>query len=166
MTIYLVVPLFIVVALLQSTLMPQLAVWGVFADLPLLFVVSWALLSGAREGAIWGFVAGLAVDFFSGAPFGAATLGLLAAGTLSGVGQHAVFRHHAFLPSLVALLATIVYGAVFLLVLQITGQGVVLLGSLFRLVLPSALLNACLVPVVFVLTRVAHRRLGHADMEF
>ena len=166
MTIYLVVPLLAIVAILQSTLVSHFRIWGVFADLPLLVVVSWGLLRGSREGLIWGFIAGLAVDLFSGAPFGAATFGLMAAGSLSGLGQSTVFRSQLFLPLIAVLLATVVYDMLFLLVVWISGYPVSWLDSLFRLVLPSAALNAALTPVVFVIMRWLNTRFGREEMEW
>jgi rod shape-determining protein MreD len=164
-TIYLVIPLMIAAALLQVALIPHLSVWGVFADLPLLLVLSWGLLRGSREGVVWGFVAGLFTDLFSGGPFGAATLSLMAAGALSGQGQNIVFRHYLLLPSLMALLGTVVYDLLFLLVLQITGHAVVWLETVARIVVPSAALNACLIPIVLGLMRLLHRRLGQEAIE-
>ena len=166
MTIYLIVPLLAIVAILQSTLVSHFRIWGVFADLPLLVVVSWGLLRGSREGLIWGFIAGLAVDLFSGAPFGAATFGLMAAGSLSGLGQSTVFRSQLFLPLIAVLLATVVYDMLFLLVVWISGYPVSWLDSLFRLVLPSAALNAALTPVVFVIMRWLNTRFGREEMEW
>ena len=165
MTIYLVVPLLLIVAVLQTTLVPHLAIGGVFADLPLLVVVSWSLLRGAREGVIWGFVAGLVVDLLSGAPFGAATLSLIAVGFLSGLGEATVFRTHVALPLVVVFLATILYDLIFLLIVQISGQTVSWLDSLFRVVLPSAALNAVLTPIVFGLMRWLYTRFGREEME-
>jgi rod shape-determining protein MreD len=165
-TIYLVVPLLVVVAILQTTLVPHLAIWGIFANLPLLVVVSWSLLRGPREGMIWGFVAGLAVDLFSGAPLGASTLALIAVGALAGLGAATVFRAHIALPLLAMFLATIVYDLLFLLVVGISGYPVAWLESLYRLILPSAVLNAVLTPVVFVAMRWLHARLGREDMEW
>jgi len=165
-TVYLVVPLLFVVALLQSTLVPHLSIWGVFADLPLLVVVSWSLLRGSREGAIWGFIAGLAVDLFSGAPFGAATLSLIVAGLLGGLGQATVYRTHIALPVIMIFLTTIVYDLLFLLIVQISAQPVDWLGSLFRIVLPSAMLNAVLTPPVFLTMRWLYNRFGREEMEW
>lgn len=165
MTIYLVVPLLVIVAVLQTTLVPHLAIWGVFADLPLLVVVSWSLLRGAREGVIWGFVAGLVVDLLSGAPFGAATLSLIAVGFLSGLGEATVFRTHVALPLVAVFLATILYDLLFLLIVQISGQAVSWLDSLFRVVLPSAVLNAVLTPIVFGVMRWLYTRLSREEME-
>lgn len=146
--------------------MPHLAVWGVFPDLPLLIVVSWSLQRGAREGAVWGFIAGITIDLFSGAPFGAATLSLTIVGFLSGLGQAAAFRAHVALPLLAMFLATILYDLIFLLVILISGQTVALLDDLFRIILPSAVLNALLTPVVLRAMRMLHTRLSREEMEW
>jgi rod shape-determining protein MreD len=164
-TIYLVIPLLVVVAVLQTTVVSHLTIWGVFADLPLLLVVSWGLLRGTREGMVWGFVGGLVVDLLSAAPFGAASLSLLAVGFLSGLGKATVFRAHVALPLVTVFLATIVYDLIFLFVLQISGQTVTWLSSLFRIALPSAALNAVLTPVVFGMMRWLYTRFGREEVE-
>lgn len=166
MTLYLVVPLLITVAILQTTIVPQLAIWGVFADLPLLVVVSWSLLRGAREGILWGFIAGLAVDLFSGAPFGAATFGMIAVGFLSGLGHATVYRAQIALPLVTMFLATIVYDLIFLAIVWLSGHPVTWLDSLFHLILPSAVLNTVLTPVVFVIMRWLNNRFGREEMEW
>jgi rod shape-determining protein MreD len=165
-TIYLVVPLLAVVAILQTTIVPGLAVWGVFANLPLLVVVSWSLLRGPREGAVWGFIAGLMVDLLSGAPFGAATLSLITVGFLTGLGETTVFRARIALPMVAMFFATIVYELLFLLVVQISGQPVTWLDSVFRIVLPSAILNAVLTPIIFLTMRWLYARFGRKEMEW
>ena len=166
MTIYLVLPLLATVAILQTTLVPSLAIWGVFANLPLLFVVSWGLLRGPREGALWGFIAGLMVDLLSGAPFGAATVSLIVVGFLAGLGETTVFRARIALPMIVMFLATIVYELLFLLIVQISGQWVAWLDSVFRLVIPSAILNAVLTPIVFLAMSWLYARFGREEMEW
>lgn len=165
MTIYLVIPLMLFAALLQVALIPHLSLWGVFADLPLLLVLSWGLLRGSRQGALWGFVAGLFVDFFSGGPFGAATLSLMAAGALSGLGQTIVFRHYLLMTPLVAVLGTLVYDLLFLLVLAATGHTVIWLETAVRIVFPSAVLNACLILIVLGFTRLLHLRFGQEAIQ-
>ena len=165
MTLYFVIPMLIAVALLQVALVPHLMVWGVFADLPLLVVLSWGLLRGGREGALWGFVAGLFTDFFSGGPFGAATLSLMAAGALSGLGQNIVIRHYFLLPPLMALLGTVVYDLLFLLIRAASGHTVLWLETVMRIVLPSAVLNAALIPLILGLARLLRRRFGQEAIE-
>lgn len=166
MTLYIVVPLLVVVAILQTTVVPQLTVWGASANLPLLVVVSWSLLRGSREGMIWGFIAGLIVDLLSGAPFGAASLPMIAVGFLAGLGQATVFRAHIALPLVVMFAATVVYDLLFLLVVRLSGYPVDWLDSLLRLILPSGLLNAVVMPIVFVLLRWLNQRFGREEMEW
>jgi rod shape-determining protein MreD len=165
-TIYLVVPLLVVVAILQSTIIPQLAVWGVFADLPVLLVVSWGLLRGPQEGIIWGFIAGVVVDLLSGAPFGAATLSLMMVGFLSGLGKNSVFSGHIVFPVVAMFLATLLYNICFLLIVWLSGQPVIWLDSVVRIILPSAVLNAALAPIVYLPTRWANARFGQQEMEW
>ena len=166
MTLYLAVPLLVVISILQTTIIPELAVWGVFADLPLLVVVSWSLLRGSREGIVWGFITGLTVDLFSGAPFGAATLPMILVGLLAGLGQATIFRAHVALPLVAMFLASVLYDLLFLLIVRLSGNPVAWLESLLRLILPSALLNALLMPIVFVIMRWLSMRFGREEMEW
>lgn len=166
MTLYLVVPLLLLIAIVQTALVPYLSIWGIFADLPLLVVVSWSLLQGKREGLVWGFVAGIGIDILSGAPFGTATLSLALVGVLAGLGEATVFRNHIALPLLAVFLATILYDLVFLLIVAILGQPVPWLDSLVRIVLPSAALNVVLIPLIFLPMRLLHRRFVRKEMEY
>ena len=166
MSPYLVVPFLVAAAVFQATIMPHLAIWGVFAELPLLLVAGWGLLQGPREGLIWGFIAGVALDILSGAPFGAATLSLMAAGLLSGLGKNSVFATHLVYTVAVALLATILYNLVFLLIVWISGYSTVWLDSLFRIILPTALLNALWMPFIYGGMRILYRRFGTEAMEW
>lgn len=166
MTTYLVVPFLVVVVILQATVVPRLAVWGVFADLPVLLVVSWGLLRGPREGILWGFIAGVAIDILSGAPFGAATLPLMLVGFLSGLGKNSAFTAHIVFPVAIMFLATVLYNVCFLLIVWISGQPVVWLDSFVRIVLPSAVLNAVLAPIIFLPMQWLHARFGQEEMEW
>jgi rod shape-determining protein MreD len=170
MTIYLVIALLAVVGLVQATLVPLVAVWGVFPDLPLLLVVSWGLLRGSRQGLLWGFVAGIIVDLFSGAPFGAATLPLMAVGFMAGLGETIVFRN-VLLLLLAMFLATVVYDLLFLFMVQISGDLLIMKegtghtvewsGSLARVIGSSAVLNALLALPISGGMRVLDRRFRH-----
>ena len=166
MTIYLVVPLLVAVALLQATIVPRLTIWGVHIDLPLVVVVNWSLLQGSRDGAIWGFIAGLAVDVLSGAPFGAATLSMVAVGFLSGLGHATVLRARVVLYLGAMFLATLVYDLLFLLVVWISGAAVSWLESFWRIMLPSAVLNTAITPILFVMLRWLRDRFRREEMEW
>ena len=165
-TIYLVVPVLVVIALVQATVMPHVAVWGIFPDLPVLLVSSWGLLRGQGEGAVWGFIAGAALDLLSGAPFGAATLALIAVGATAGLAKGSALQAHVALPLLTVFLASILYDLVFLFVLRVAGDTVVWVDSFVRIILPSAVLNAVLIPPVLGLMRWLDNRYLREEMEW
>ena len=163
MSIYLVVPMLAFIAVLQATVVSRIRVWGVFPDLPLLVVVGWGLIRGRREGLVWGFVAGTVVDLFSGAPFGAATLPLMAVGFLAGLGTAHVFRN-LLLPLVTIVVATLVYDLLFLFVVRISGLKVEWLDSVLRIIVPSAILNALCTPVVVGSMRLLYNRFRREEV--
>ena len=55
---YLLVPFLLVVALFQTTVLPELTVLGIKPELMLLSVLAWSLLRGVEEGLVWAFVDG------------------------------------------------------------------------------------------------------------
>jgi rod shape-determining protein MreD len=144
----------------QSALLPHLRIWGVFPNLMLMVVVSWSLLRGADQGLVWAFAGGLLVDLLSGSPLGAGTLALMAVAFLAGIGEVNVFRTHIALPLAAVLLSTLLYGLLMLLALQVTGQPVDWPGSLAKTVLPSAVVNTLLTPLVYGTIYWLHRHLG------
>jgi rod shape-determining protein MreD len=163
---YLAVPTLIVVALLQATVMPHLTIWGVSPDLVVLVVASWGLLQGTTEGCLWGFIAGVSIDILSDAPFGAATISLVLVGLTAGLAKRSPLQAHFTLPALVVFLTTIVYNTVFMIVLQIAGQSIIWFDTLWRITLPSAVLNALLAIPVFGLMRWVHTRFLRKEMEW
>jgi len=164
MNLYAAILLLGAVAIAQSTAMPHLTIMGVKPDLMLLAVMSWSLLRGSEEGLVWAFIGGLALDLLSGAPFGASTLALMAVSFFSGLGEVRIFRTHIVLPLLTALFATIVYDLLFLFLLQMSGWPVAWLDNLVKVILPSALLNMALSPIVYQILRWLHRATGKPSL--
>jgi len=165
-TIYFALPLLLVVALLQATVMPHLVLWGVFPNLPLVIVASWGLLRGSGQGLTWGLVAGVALDLFSGAPFGTSILTLIAIGALSGQAKRIPLHTDVTLSLITVFAASILYGLLFLLLLQVQGQTVLWWDTLIRIIIPAAALNVILTPVVFPLLRWVYNRYFSQEMEW
>jgi len=165
-SIYLIIPALLIVALVQATWMPHLALYGVFPNLPLLVVTSCGLVRGVGRGALWGFIVGVAIDFLSGAPFGAAAIALVVIGFLAGKAKSGAIRAHIALPMLTVLAATLIYELLFLLILTISGEQVVWRPSLARIILPAAALNAVLTPPVLWSMRWLDRRFAEKEMEW
>lgn len=146
MNLYLTIPLLAVVALLQGVLFSRVSLWGARPDLMLLIVMLWAMVRSLDEGLVWGFIGGLLVDLLSGGPLGGSSLALLAAAFLAGQ----PWGHG--LGSLVRLLLLAFAGALtyyLVLLIALTAGHTVAWGfSLWRVALPSTLLNVALAPFV------------------
>ncbi|MCK4449775.1 MAG: rod shape-determining protein MreD, partial [Anaerolineae bacterium] len=136
MNIYVTILLLIAIVIIQTTAMPHLTVMGVKPDLMLLMVISWSLLRGAQEGAIWALVGGIGLDLVSGAPFGTSTVALVALSLVAGLGELSVFRTHIALPLIATLIATLAYDLFFLLLLYAEGRSIAWTDSLTKVVLP------------------------------
>lgn len=71
------VPLLILAAALQVTIVPQLRVQGGEPDLVLLIVLAYARRATLEQGVTWAFVGGLALDLLSSTPTGTHILSLI-----------------------------------------------------------------------------------------
>jgi rod shape-determining protein MreD len=107
---YLMPFLLLAASLLQSTAASRIQVRGVKPDLVLLLVVVGTLIYGSREGLLWAFIGGLALDLFSGGPLGSSSLALMAATLVAGVGYSSLSRYHLLVPLSAIALGTLVYG--------------------------------------------------------
>ncbi len=121
MRLLVAVCLLLLAALVQSEIGPALPLLGGRPDLPLVFVLAWAVQRGANEGAIVGFVAGLLLDSVGYTPFGlnAALLGI--AGYVTGLPEANVYRGNFPFFVGIAVLITLAYHTLTFLALQAYG---------------------------------------------
>jgi rod shape-determining protein MreD len=122
--------------------MPSLSWSGVMPDLMLLFVVSWSLLRGTKEGLLWAMGGGLMLDLMSGGPFGVASASLVLSSVIIGMGELNVVRGTFWLPLVASLLATAIYNVVYWAILQVTGRFFYTVHGVLQLMGPSVMLNA------------------------
>jgi rod shape-determining protein MreD len=155
-----------ILALLQSTLLPHVQVLGVQPDLVLLVIVAWSLLRGAEEGMLWALTGGLALDILSSARLGTNTLPLLLIGFLAGLWQRGLVRQEVLVPFLAIPVATIVYQSAIVALLKLLGWPGTWSASIRHSILPTALVNTLLMPVVYVLMRRIHRRTHDENIEW
>ncbi len=181
---YFTLPFLLLVAIFQSTAAPRLTVAGARPDLMLLSVVSWSLLAAVRarelqyageppsllrginDGVTWGFTGGLFLDLISGAPLGASALALMAAAAAVGIIGIGVSGGMLILAPLMAILGTAVYHLVFLGGTALAGRPVFIGSSLTHVILPSAIFNLALIPVVYILLGIVDRRAGRERLEW
>lgn len=153
MSPYLVVPLLAVIALIQTTLLPIFLPGPVRPDLMLMIVVGWGVVHGDGEAALWGLAGGLVLDLFSGAPFGLHTFGLGAIGWLADTLQTNFFRSNLLVPLATIFVATILYHIGQAAVMQLLGYTINWAFYSFNVVLPTAILNTALMPLVYFFLR-------------
>jgi rod shape-determining protein MreD len=159
MSYWFIVPVLGLSAFLQATLVPLLAIGGWKVDLPLLVIVSWGLLSVPGEAGLWGFIAGIFLDLFSGLPFGTQTLALTSIGLLMGLTQTTIFTTNVILPPAAILIATIAYDVLILAIISTVGTPVQWNDYLLYRILPTAILNTIALPLIYFPLLRLHRRL-------
>ncbi len=105
-------------AMVQSTLGHQLALFQVKPNFMLLLVLVWTLMRGRREGMVVAFLGGFWLDLLALGPLGISSVALIAASFAVGVGRRGVaVTHH---PLWMALVGTSVYMLLFHLLLALT----------------------------------------------
>jgi len=90
---------------IQTSVLPHVAVFGVTPDTALIFIVCYGVLRGDVEGAVFGFSAGLLQDIFFGGPIGMFALFGLLIGYVSGKPFKDFFKDNYFLPFFIVLIA-------------------------------------------------------------
>lgn len=154
---YLMVPLLLLLALLQSTAAGLLQVGQVKPDLVLLMTIIGTLLYGGRPGVLWAFVGGVAVDLFSGGPMGASSLAMMAAAMVASVGHRPLSRFNILVPLSAAALGTLAYATVYLALLaglnamQWFARDLPFFDAMRYIVLPATLYNTVLMLLVLPL---------------
>lgn len=122
--------------IIQSTLLPLVAIKGVCPDMLLVVVVSYALLSGKEQGVGMGFFAGLLQDLAFGSIFGINTLSKLATGYICGLAERKVFKEHVLLPVAATAVATVFNGLVMFVVLLMLGYKVDIGAAIMNNIVP------------------------------
>ena len=153
MSSYLVLPLLIFIALVQTTLLPMFVPGSVRPDLMLMVIIGWGVVHGNGQAALWGLAGGLVLDLFSGAPFGLHTFGLGGIGWLADTLQTNFFRSNLLVPLATIFIATLLYHIGQAAVMQVLGYTINWAFYSFNVVLPTAILNTVLMPFVYWILR-------------
>src|SRR5262249_13180174 len=96
---------------LQTTLFPDLRVFGAVPDLLLVAAIAVGYERGPEAGAVFGFVGGLAVDCFLSSPFGVSALAFSLVGYGVGVFQSGLLRSSRWIAPVLGGIGGLVGGA-------------------------------------------------------
>ena len=123
-TVYLAVPVMLLMLILQATVLPRFPIWGLTPQLCLLAATSWGLLRGPEEGVVWAFIGGFLLDLYTSGPMGALTLAMMLAVLLVSLVRQNFPASSFFMPLLYAVLATIVFLVAYLILIRLLGHPV------------------------------------------
>ncbi|HMA36162.1 MAG TPA: rod shape-determining protein MreD [Chloroflexia bacterium] len=147
--------LVVLAGLLQTSVLPVLLPQAVHVDLRpdllLLLVVAVTLAHSLHEATIWAFAGGLFLDLLSGVPLGTNALCLILVAALASLGTSNPFRAHLIMPLGMVFVCTIFYYLLLLGLRTILGQHFSWLDALAAVVLPTALFNVALMPLIYSL---------------
>lgn len=150
--------LLLIIAVLQTTAMPLLTIWGVMPELMLLVVVSWNVLAGMENGVLWALAGGMLLDALSGGPFGVVTISLVVATLVVGTVELHLQRDSVWLPLVTGVFATALYQVAYLVTLRAFNYPVPWVPNLVHVLLPSLVVNAVAEYPVFGALQRLHRR--------
>lgn len=111
----------IVLLVLQSSVIPAIAIYGVRPDLLLTMVVAVALIYGREKGLGAGFFFGVIQDLVSSGFLGLHVLTKMIVGYLVGMTEKKVYKQNLILPSLVVGVISVFYYIVYIGTLVVKG---------------------------------------------
>ena len=141
--------LLVVFAFAQAAVLPEVLPIEIVPGPVLVLIFLWSSKRGVQEAAFWAFGIGLLLDLLGLDPLGANGLAMLGAVVLGGASRRQFFQSALVVPIVLAMAASLLYGLV-LLGLRTTLSGVDLSpSSSLRVLVPQALLNGILVPLLY-----------------
>lgn len=146
----------LLMALLQTTVLPMARVLGINPDLLLVSLLLWAAVCEPGEGLLWTFGIGLFLDLLTMSPFGSAALVLLPVTIVGWFSRSRFFQSGLLFPMLMAMVATFAHGLAQTLLAPLLG-GHMNFVALVQLSTLGALLNSLMVPPLYLVVQALQR---------
>ncbi|MDX1663437.1 MAG: rod shape-determining protein MreD [Candidatus Promineifilaceae bacterium] len=123
-SMYVALPLLLVLTVIQSSFLAHFGGQIGPPQLAVVVVISWAVLRGGYEGALWAFIAGLFLDLFSFAPLGTTSLALMVAVLIIVRLKQHLPENPYVIPLLLTTVAFSLYLVLDLLILRVAGYSI------------------------------------------
>lgn len=154
----------LVAALIETTVVPEIPIFGAYPDLLLTLTVVAAIMIGFEDGIVWAFLGGLVIDLLTpGRPIGAMTMTLLLVAGLAFAASRVVGQTR-LAAVVVTFVLTWVFHALLLIVLVLT-EGVALVTFDARLVFLGGLINMVVAAACATAYIAFERRFGSQERE-
>ncbi|MCL2604718.1 MAG: rod shape-determining protein MreD [Defluviitaleaceae bacterium] len=144
---------------LQTTLWPELAILGVTPDTALIFIVSYGMLRGEVEGALFGLAAGFLMDIFGGEYMGVYALMGFLVGYVSGKPFKDFFKDNYFLPFFIVLGMALVYQFALYVALFMFRGHLDFWFYLYSIIVPKTIYTSALAIPLYLLMHFVNRRI-------
>jgi rod shape-determining protein MreD len=162
-SIFLAVPLMMILTVLQTAVLPYFPLFGVTPSLPFLVALAWGLIRGVNEGVFWAFIAGFFMDLFTAAPVGGLALTYMIAIFAASVVNDVLPTNRTVIPMLLAAMATIIQKLLYAIFLAIFGYSIVQV--IAASLLPTVLLNTFLLLPIYWLLYLIQRTIWPKPVE-
>ncbi len=151
-------PLIVLAVVLQSSVIPQIRIFGGEPDLVLLLVLSWSIRGRLEQDVTWAFVGGIIQDLMSATPLGASVVGLLL--LVFGVEQLKQQVYHIGFMLIIALVivGTVLQKVMLMVIAGFSGFIIAPIPNLTYVILPTIAYNLVFIgPVYWIVRRVQRR---------
>ncbi len=166
---FLSLPILMLAAALQVTVLPQISVLGGRPDLVLLLVAAWSLNSTLEEGVLWAFVGGICRDLLSAAPIGTSIVGMVVIIFAIHTVRQQLFSVGIFTLVWVSVIGTVIQQLTVFIILNFTGFQpqfadqlgyTVVLEHMRIFITPTIIYNLIGILPIYWLVRAIQRTLG------
>lgn len=156
MSLQIGIPVFLLLAAIQATILPHLRIFGGQPDLVVIVVMAWSVLDHDIESMVWAVIGGVCLDFLSGTPVGLSSLALLPLAFFVGLTEAQAYRSNIILPLLLSSGGALAYHVIYMILLRfLAGMTIVWAEALWYVTLPSVIFDMILfVPVLRLLAPV------------
>lgn len=158
MATFISLPIFVLLMVIQSSLLSRITLLYGTMDLTLLVVVGWALQKRVQTAWQWSIVGGLVFNLISAIPLGVPLLGYGLSTALALGLRRRVWQYPILAMFVTIFFGTIITHGVSVLALRLAGDPIPILEALNLITLPSLLLNLVLAaPAYAVMSDLAQR---------
>ncbi len=155
MSYWLGLPLLVLVALIEVSVLPMFRVYGLQPNLMLVLLIAWLSVRGASEALILAPIGGVLLGFVDGAPAGTALIGLAPLALLQDL-RGSQLREGGLLAAIgFTILMSFFYNFVHLGVFTLLGQAGEWGAAAVRIIVPTVFLNVMLLPPLYWLLTLA-----------
>jgi len=159
------IPLVILLAIFQSTLLGAFQFLEGRPDLVLLAIIGWGLAGGSEEAMVWGLVGGVALDMLSGVPIGTTSIILILIAMLVSLYEDRIWEANFLTPLGITLVGSLIFHIMSLGVIILMGREIDWSYMFSRVILPSTFINLLLAIPSAQVFKVLRNRLFPPEVE-